>query len=162
MVASPRVEDRVRDLHRRAVAATNNGQPVVGGRLIRSAARLLGLPAAAPPKGWAAWPDLATRVLGTYAAVETALGNSARGAFRGPSMQTVDVAATKKVALKGSARLELRLEVFNIFNRDNFGNPTLIAFAGAAANEAPLASFGRIRSTVTTARQMQLGARVSF
>jgi hypothetical protein len=90
------------------------------------------------------------------------LGNSARGAFRGPSMQTVDVAATKKVALKGSARLELRLEVFNIFNRDNFGNPTLIAFAGAAANEAPLASFGRIRSTVTTARQMQLGARVSF
>jgi len=90
------------------------------------------------------------------------LGNSARGAFRGPSMQTVDVAATKKVALKGSARLELRLEVFNIFNRDNFGNPTLIAFAGAATNEAPLASFGRIRSTVTTARQMQLGARVSF
>ena len=51
--------------------------------------------------------------------------------------------------------------MFNLFNRANFGNPTLIAFAGAAANEAPLASFGRIRSTVTSARQMQLGARMS-
>ena len=64
MVASPKVEDRVRDLHRRAVAATNDGQPVVGGRLIRSAARLLGLPATQPPPDWPSWPDLATRVLG--------------------------------------------------------------------------------------------------
>ena len=52
--------------------------------------------------------------------------------------------------------------MFNLFNRANFGNPTLIAFAGATQNEAPLASFGRIRSTVTSARQMQLGVRVSF
>ena len=37
-----------------------------------------------------------------------------------------------------------------------------IAFAGAAANEAPLATFGRIRSTVTSARQVQLGARIVF
>jgi hypothetical protein len=66
------------------------------------------------------------------------------------------------VPLAGRGRLELRLELFNVFNRANFGNPTLIAFAGARADEAPLASFGRIRSTVTSARQLQLGARVSF
>jgi hypothetical protein len=90
------------------------------------------------------------------------LGNSQRGQFRGPDLRTVDIAAVKRVALQGSTRLDLRLEVFNLFNRANFGNPTLIAFAGAAAGEAPLASFGRIRSTVTSARQMQLGARVSF
>jgi hypothetical protein len=52
--------------------------------------------------------------------------------------------------------------VFNLFNRANFGNPTLIAFAGAAPNEGPLATFGRIRSTVTSARQMQIGMRVVF
>ena len=90
------------------------------------------------------------------------LGNSRRGQFRGPDLRTVDIAAVKKIALRGSRRVDLRLEVFNLFNRANFGNPTLIAFAGAAAGEAPLASFGRIRSTVTSARQMQLGARVSF
>jgi hypothetical protein len=90
------------------------------------------------------------------------LGNSQRGAFRGPNLRTVDLAAVKRLPLAGTARLDLRFEVFNVFNRANFGNPTLIAFAGAAANEAPLASFGRVRSTVTSARQLQLGARLSF
>jgi hypothetical protein len=90
------------------------------------------------------------------------MGNSRRGGFRGPNLRTVDVSAVKRVPLRGDARLELRVEVFNVFNRANFGNPTLIAFAGAAPGEAPLATFGRIRSTVTSARQMQLGVRVVF
>jgi hypothetical protein len=88
-------------------------------------------------------------------------GNSPRGGFRGPDLRTVDVAAVKHLSL-GRARADLRLEVFNLFNRANFGNPTLIAFAGVSPTEAPLASFGRIRSTVTSSRQMQLGVRVSF
>jgi hypothetical protein len=90
------------------------------------------------------------------------LGNSPRGVFRGPDLRTVDVAAVRRVGLGSSRRAELRFEVFNLFNRANFGNPTLIAFAGATANEAPLASFGRIRSTVTSSRQMQLGVRFIF
>ena len=90
------------------------------------------------------------------------MGNSRRGAFRGPNLRTVDVSAVKRIPLRGAARVEVRLEVFNLLNRDNFANPTLIAFAGASPTEAPLASFGRIRSTVTSARQMQLGIRVAF
>ncbi|MQA31875.1 MAG: TonB-dependent receptor plug domain-containing protein [Luteitalea sp.] len=90
------------------------------------------------------------------------LGDSRRGAFRGPNMRTVDLSALKRLPLRGRARAELRVEVFNLFNRANFGTPTLIAFAGASATEAPLTSFGRIRSTVTSARQMQLGLRVAF
>ena len=58
--------------------------------------------------------------------------------------------------------VELRVEVFNVFNRANFGVPNLVAFAGAADGEAPLGSFGRIRNTVTSARQVQLGVRVRF
>jgi Carboxypeptidase regulatory-like domain len=90
------------------------------------------------------------------------LGNSPRGAFRGPDLRTLDLATAKRVRLGHAAHAELRLEVFNVFNRANFGNPTLIAFAGAAAGEAQLASFGRVRTTVTSSRQMQLGVRVVF
>jgi hypothetical protein len=90
------------------------------------------------------------------------MGNSRRGAFRGPNLRTVDVSAMKRLALRGTAHLEIRLEAFNVFNRANFGIPTLIAFAGDPQNEPVLSSFGRIRSTVTSARQMQLGVRVVF
>jgi hypothetical protein len=92
-------------------------------------------------------------------------GDTGRGDFVGPNLRTVDVSFAKDTAwsrLGDGGRVEVRLEVFNIFNRVNFGPPQLIAFAGAADNEAPLASLGRVRSTVTSARQMQLGVRVRF
>jgi hypothetical protein len=64
--------------------------------------------------------------------------------------------------LGSGGRLEVRIEAFNIFNRANFGPPQLTAFAGAADVEPTLASFGRIRNTITSARQIQLGVRVRF
>jgi hypothetical protein len=92
-------------------------------------------------------------------------GNTGRGDFIGPNLRTVDLSFVKDVAwtrLGPGGRIELRVEAFNIFNRANFGAPQLIAFAGAADNEQPLASFGRVRNTVTSARQVQLGVRVRF
>ena len=44
----------------------------------------------------------------------------------------------------------------------SLGAPQLIAFAGAADNEPALASFGRVRTTITSARQVQIGVRVRF
>jgi hypothetical protein len=93
------------------------------------------------------------------------LGNLGRGALIGPDLRTVDLALVKRIRFDGlgpAGRLELRVEAFNIFNRANFGVPSLTAFAGTADNEAPLPTFGRIRNTVTSARQVQLGARVIF
>jgi len=52
--------------------------------------------------------------------------------------------------------------VFNVLNRANFSTPALAVFAGAADNEPALSSFGRIRSTVTSARQAQIGMRLAF
>ena len=89
-------------------------------------------------------------------------GDTGRGDLRGPDLRVVDLAFSKDTTLGGTRRLELRLEMFNVFNRANFGIPNLTAFAGAADGEAPLGSFGRIRNTITSARQMQLGVRVRF
>jgi hypothetical protein len=90
-------------------------------------------------------------------------GNTGRGDFIGPNLRTVDLAFVKSSrGFNDEGTLELRLEVFNVLNRANFGPPALVAFAGNADNEAPLASFGRVRTTVTSARQVQLGVRVTF
>ncbi len=92
-------------------------------------------------------------------------GTSERGQFTGPDLRTVDLSLVRFIPLKGLSergRLEFRVEAFNIFNRANFGIPSLLAFTGAADNEAPLSTFGRIRSTVTSSRQIQLGLRVNF
>ena len=93
------------------------------------------------------------------------LGNTGRGAFIGPNLRTFDLAAVKNTKLRAlgdSASLQIRVEAFNLFNRANFAPPALTAFAGQAANETALSTFGRIRSTVTSSRQIQLGIRLAF
>ena len=89
-------------------------------------------------------------------------GNTGRGDFTGPDLRVVDLSLAKDARPARGVNLELRVEVFNVFNRANFGVPNLVAFAGAADGEQPLGSFGRIRNTVTSARQVQLGARIRF
>ena len=95
------------------------------------------------------WFDPAAFVLpaaGTF-------GNVGRNELLGPDVRTVDVSISRDFPVRrlGSrGRLELRLEVFNLFNRTNFGPPSLIAFAGTTDGEAPLASFGQIRTTTTS------------
>jgi hypothetical protein len=89
-------------------------------------------------------------------------GNVGRGDLDGPDLRLVDMAFVKEVRPTSRTGVELRIEVFNVFNRTNFGVPNLVAFAGAADGEAPLGNFGRIRNTVTSARQVQLGVRVRF
>jgi hypothetical protein len=92
-------------------------------------------------------------------------GNTGRGDFTGPNLRTLDVSVSKDARwarLGDNGRLELRIEAFNLLNRANFGVPELRAFAGQADGEAPLATFGRISNTVTSSRQIQVGARVTF
>ena len=94
------------------------------------------------------------------------LGNTGRGAFIGPNFRSFDLAAIKNTKitkfLGDSGNLQLRVEAFNLFNRANFAPPALTVFAGTADVEAPLTTFGRIRSTVGSSRQIQLGIRLAF
>jgi hypothetical protein len=92
-------------------------------------------------------------------------GNTGRGDFTGPDLRTLDLALAKHARLAAfgnDARIEFRIEAFNVLNRANFGTPELRAFAGTAATESPIATFGRITTTVTSSRQVQLGVRVRF
>ena len=107
------------------------------------------------------WFDPAAFVLqpaGTF-------GNTGRGDFAGPNLRTLDLSLAKQARwarLGGNGRLEIRVEAFNILNHPNFGAPELRAFAGQVDGEAPLATFGRISTTVTSSRQIQLGVRALF
>jgi hypothetical protein len=99
------------------------------------------------------------------AIVAGSLGNLGRGALIGPNLRTFDLAAVKSTPLTKfgeNASIQFRVECFNLFNRPNFGPPSLLAFAGVGDDEAPLASLGRIRTTVTSSRQIQFGLRISF
>ena len=104
------------------------------------------------------------------------LGNTGRNAFIGPNLRTFDLAAVKKTRvpkLGEHTTLQFRFEAFNLLNRANFGTPVVQAFAGtplanndpnpgSAGQPATISSFGLIRSTVTSARQLQFGLRLSF
>jgi hypothetical protein len=80
-------------------------------------------------------------------------GNSGVGILRAPGYQNVDLSVSKRFATIGQQYLMFRGEVFNAFNRPNFGNPT--------ANIQSTA-FGTITTTVGDARIIQLVAKYYF
>lgn len=92
------------------------------------------------------------------------MGNASRNLLRGPGFANVDMALVKSQVLgaSGSRTVEFRFEVFNILNRTNFAVPNRAVFAGARAEELPLATAGLITRTVTDARQIQLGLKLRF
>jgi hypothetical protein len=78
-----------------------------------------------------------------------------RNALRGPAVYTYDLSVAKRMTLASRAALTAELNVFNVFNRAHFANPT--ANLGSAF-------FGQVASTVSTLtpRQIQLGLRLAF
>ena len=97
------------------------------------------------------------------------LGTLGRNTFTGPNLRTFDLAAVKNMRwsrLGEGTMIQFRVESFNLLNRANFGPPGLQVFSGTTDQPSqgaqPLSSFGKIRSTVTSARQIQLGLRISF
>ena len=77
-------------------------------------------------------------------------GNAGRNILDGPGFKTLNAAVVKALPL-GPARLQLRLEVFNVFNVANFDLPD--AYLGSP-------TFGRILSAGAP-RRFQFGARAT-
>jgi hypothetical protein len=88
-------------------------------------------------------------------------GNLGRNLVYGPGFGDMDLSIIKNIKLQGSARVQLRLEAFNLFNQANLGQPGRTA--------APLStSFGVISNTrfptgdSGSARQVQFAAKFLF
>jgi hypothetical protein len=115
-------------------------------------------------------------------------GNLERNSIKGPRLWQVDAVVAKRLGFGSGRHGELRLEVFNIFNRTNFGSvtgglpiglPTTNTSGTPDANTVQpgqafssttsgIGTFGKATSTVGstvgigTNRQVQMAFRISF
>jgi hypothetical protein len=105
-------------------------------------------------------------------ALGTDIGNVGRNVLRGPRQSNVDFSVIKRFPVGESKNVELRAEVFNLFNQVNFANPVgnfdavpsmnIDANTGRIINPADLGDFGRINSTSNNPRLIQLALRLNF
>ncbi len=105
------------------------------------------------------------------AALGSDIGSLGRNCLRGPGQANVDLALSKRSSLGESRSLDVRVEFFNLFNQVNYANPlsnfnaaqgtggTVSAVTGQLV--AP-GNFGRIISTSTNPRIIQLALKLSF
>ena len=80
-------------------------------------------------------------------------GQVGRNSFRAGGLFTADLAIAKNWQLAATQRLALRLEIFNLTNRANFGIP-------ARFLEAP--GFGQATNTITPGRRAQIALKYLF
>ena len=81
------------------------------------------------------------------------LGNAGRGILNGDGDFNVDFGLMKSFRLREGRRLQFRWETFNLTNTPTLGDPNTNL-------ESP--DFGKVRSTVSTPRQMQFALRLEF
>ena len=84
-------------------------------------------------------------------------GNLGRNVIIGPTFNNTDFSIIKNTKLGETSRLQMRAEIFDVFNHANFGQP---------GNVAGSPSFGRITNTrfptgeSGSSRQIQFGLRL--
>ena len=85
-------------------------------------------------------------------------GNAHRNSLRAAGIKIADLSLLKNLVF-GRYQGQFRLEAFNAFNTVNLGLPDFNIFT-TAGQRNPAA--GRIRTTSTPARQIQLGFKFMF
>jgi hypothetical protein len=105
------------------------------------------------PNDWINLAAFAIPAAGTF-------GNLGRNAFRGPDLWQVDASLAKRISVTERIGIQLRAEVFNLFNRAQYGNPVA---------DISALNFGQITTPVNqnaigsgTPREIQLAVRVNF
>ena len=72
--------------------------------------------------------------------------------MRGPGFKRTDLSLFKNFAVAGSQQMQLRVEAFNVFNQERFGQP---------GNTLGSATFGAITSA-EDGRIVQIGVKYTF
>ena len=80
-------------------------------------------------------------------------GTHERNSIKGPGFWKIDLAVSRLVSFASTQNVELRVEVFNLLNNFNWGNPNLNFSAG---------NFGRITASAGDPRIMQFGIKYAF
>ncbi|MBI3940424.1 MAG: TonB-dependent receptor [Acidobacteria bacterium] len=87
-------------------------------------------------------------------------GNLGRNTVLGPGYVNTDFSLLKNTRVTEGRNLQFRAEFFNVINHANFGAPDHTLFSDATGR--PRATFGRITSTISRARQIQLALKFIF
>ncbi len=86
-------------------------------------------------------------------------GNLGRNTVIGPGFHNVDLSVSRTLEMHGRVRLQLRADIFDLFNHPNFGPPGNIVgsptFGAITRTRLPTGEAG-------SSRQIQLGAKLSF
>lgn len=139
-----------------SVTISRTAATVPSGQTQNQRADYLGGDAYVANKGPALWLNPAAFAL----PANNTYGNSGRNRFRGPGLWQADMGVAKKFRIKESVNLDFRTEMFNVFNRAQYGNPV---------NARNNSTFGVILVTANdgatgtgTSRQLQFMLRLNF
>jgi hypothetical protein len=93
-----------------------------------------------------------------------AFGNLPRNAFRGPAVYNVDLSMFKSISISERFKLQFRMEVFNVFNIQNWDTPANGNLTVNSSATAIAAGVGKISNLAqgTTPRQIQFGIRLNY
>ncbi|MBL8236700.1 MAG: TonB-dependent receptor [Bryobacterales bacterium] len=86
-------------------------------------------------------------------------GNLGRNTLIGPGLAMVDMSINKRFQLTERVGLQFRTEMFNSLNHTNLSIPSART---VFTTTGPVGAAGRITTTQTTARQLQLGLKLTF
>ncbi len=91
------------------------------------------------------------------------LGTSHNDEYLGPGFMNWDISAFKNIPMGSTRRLQLRVELYNAFNTEQWtGTNTTATFDYTTGVVTNAATVGRLNGNTQSARRIQLGARFTF
>jgi hypothetical protein len=115
---------------------------------VRARPNLVGDPTLANPR-----PEMWFNTAAFASPAQYTFGSSGRNILTSDGLVNFDLSLFREDRIREAMRLQFRAELFNAFNHPTFGTPV-------ALFTSP--QFGRVTSTVSTARQIQLGLKLIF